>query len=148
MAYKLDTHAANRLAKQLVFFIARNDISITDSISVTKVGRTIIVRFYKNHKHKDEKHSITYNTKTIIELLKNFYHQTLPFRYSPDSVNNNADNRVALRKLLRILPITDPKLKPLISNIKRSDYRTLRFRYNDYKDNVTDASSPVFNPSA
>jgi hypothetical protein len=136
MAYKHTSAAANRLAKQLEFFIAMNSIAITDSISLSEAGSTIIVRFYKNHKHKDEKHSVSHDTKTIVKLLKDFYHESLPLRYSQGSANSNADSRVALRKLLRILPINHPDLKPLISNIKRSEYRTPRFKYNQpkYKD--------------
>lgn len=148
MVYKHTTSAANRLAKQLEFLIAMNTISITDSIILSNAGSTITIRFYKNHKHKDEKHSIPYGTKTIVGLLKDFFSQSLPLCYNQDSVNNNADSRVAFRKLLRILPITDPKLKPLISNIKRSKYRTPRLRFNDHKDREKAPSLPDFAPSA
>lgn len=124
MAYQYNSSAANRLAKQLEFFIAMNNISVTDSISLSDAGTTTTIRFYKNHEHKDEKYSIPYNTKTINKLLKDFYRQALPLRYILDSVNNNADSRVAFRKLLRILPITDPSLKALINNTHRSNYKT------------------------
>ena len=147
MEYKSDSSAANRLAKQLVFFIKRNDISITDSISLLDAGSTTTVHFYKNHKHKNEKYNILYHTKTTIGLLKEFFHRALPLRYNHDGTDDIADSRVAFRKLLRILPITDPRLKPLISNIKRSEYRTPRFKYNDHKEREKAAPLPDFAPS-
>jgi hypothetical protein len=124
MTYKNNSSAANRLAKQLEFFIAMNNISISDSISLSETGPISIIRFYKNHKHSDEKYSITHNTKSIIELLRGFYNEALG---CPKSSTNS---RVAFRKLLRTLPITDPRFKMLIGNVKISDYRTPRLKYN------------------
>lgn len=131
MPYKHNSSAANRLAKQLEFFIARNDISITDSMSLSEADSITIIRFYKNHKHKVEKHNIAYDNKAIIKLLKDFYDEarwTGDFRNNEDS---DANNRVGLRKLLRILPITDPRFKPLINNIKRNKHRVPRIKQND-----------------
>ena len=111
MAYQLTSSAAKRIAKQLEFFLDTKQILITDTMTVSVSGRQATVVFYVNYTNKIEKHKIVYDSLSCITLIEEFYDM-----YATQC------KRIALSKLIRVLPIPRRKRRFLLSEIKNIQF--------------------------